>query len=118
MTGNIEISNVVLFFVHEVSTTFLDFILLVLISAKYCSGFVLCLTLIYCTHSHSPISRKTYVGVTARYRHLLEDVRCLVPHHKKESKLDPGNDGMARAVNDICEIRYAKAYEVLFYQMT
>jgi hypothetical protein len=25
-------------------------------------------------------------GMTARYRHLLEDVRNLLPHHKKESK--------------------------------
>jgi hypothetical protein len=26
-------------------------------------------------------------GMTARYRHLLEDVRDLIPHHKKESKV-------------------------------
>mmetsp|Transcript_41173 Transcript_41173/g.63447 ORF Transcript_41173/g.63447 Transcript_41173/m.63447 type:complete len:327 (-) Transcript_41173:93-1073(-) len=44
-------------------------------------------------------------GATARYRHLLEDLRTLLPHHKKESKLDPGKTGMARAVNDIAEIR-------------
>lgn len=44
-------------------------------------------------------------GVTARYRHLLEDLRTLIPHHKKESKLDPGSDGMGRAVNDIAEMR-------------
>jgi ribosome biogenesis protein BRX1 len=44
-------------------------------------------------------------GATARYRHLLEDIRTLLPHHKKESKLDPGKGGMARAVNDIAEIR-------------
>jgi len=44
-------------------------------------------------------------GVTARYRHLLEDLRTLLPHHKKESKLDPGNVGMGQAVNDICELR-------------
>lgn len=44
-------------------------------------------------------------GVTARYRHLLEDLRTLMPHHKKESKLDPGSEGAARAVNDIAEIR-------------
>jgi ribosome biogenesis protein BRX1 len=44
-------------------------------------------------------------GATARYRHLLEDLRTLLPHHKKESKLDPGKGGMARAVNDIAEIR-------------
>jgi len=40
--------------------------------------------------------------VTARYRHLLEDLRTLIPHHKKESKLDAGrNDSVGRAVNDI-----------------
>ena len=45
-------------------------------------------------------------GVTARYRHLLEDLRTLLPHHKKESKLDPGkHTGMGHAVNDICELR-------------
>eukprot|EP00538_Stauroneis_constricta_P001093 CAMPEP_0119560326 /NCGR_PEP_ID=MMETSP1352-20130426/14595_1 /TAXON_ID=265584 /ORGANISM="Stauroneis constricta, Strain CCMP1120" /LENGTH=292 /DNA_ID=CAMNT_0007608285 /DNA_START=53 /DNA_END=931 /DNA_ORIENTATION=+ len=44
-------------------------------------------------------------GVTARYRHLLEDLRTLMPHHKKESKLDPGNEGMGSAVNSIAEMR-------------
>jgi ribosome biogenesis protein BRX1 len=44
-------------------------------------------------------------GVTARYRHLLEDLRTLIPHHKKESKLDPGDDGIGRAVADIAEMR-------------
>lgn len=44
-------------------------------------------------------------GVTARYRHLLEDLRTLLPHHKKESKLDPGSEGAGRAVNDIAEMR-------------
>jgi ribosome biogenesis protein BRX1 len=44
-------------------------------------------------------------GATARYRHLLEDIRTLLPHHKKESKLDPGKCGIGRAVNDIAEIR-------------
>ena len=44
-------------------------------------------------------------GVTARYRHLLEDLRTLLPHHKKESKLDPGNEGMGKAVNDIADMR-------------
>ena len=29
-------------------------------------------------------------GITARYRHLLEDLKTLIPHHKKESKLDVG----------------------------
>lgn len=45
-------------------------------------------------------------GVTARYRHLLEDIRTLLPHHKKESKLDAGGHTAAgRAVNDICAMR-------------
>ena len=53
-------------------------------------------------------------GVTARYRHLLEDLRTLLPHHKKESKLDPGSEGAARAVNDIAEIRSCNS--VLFLE--
>jgi len=50
-------------------------------------------------------------GVTARYRHLLEDLRTLIPHCKRESKLDPGKaggefgGGMAKAINDIAEMR-------------
>jgi ribosome biogenesis protein BRX1 len=44
-------------------------------------------------------------GVTARYRHLLEDLRTLMPHHKKESKLDFGKEGMGEAVSDIAEMR-------------
>jgi ribosome biogenesis protein BRX1 len=44
-------------------------------------------------------------GVPARFRHLMEDLRTLMPHHKKESKLDPGSDGIGQAVNDISEIR-------------
>jgi ribosome biogenesis protein BRX1 len=45
-------------------------------------------------------------GATARYRHLLEDLRTLLPHNKKESKLDPGRKAsMASAVSDIAEMR-------------
>jgi len=44
-------------------------------------------------------------GITARFRHLLEDLRTLIPHHKKESKLDPGHDGVGRAITDIAEMR-------------
>merc|ERR1712157_197720 len=44
-------------------------------------------------------------GATARYRHLLEDLRTLIPHHKKESKLDSGKHGAASAVNDIAQMR-------------
>jgi hypothetical protein len=44
-------------------------------------------------------------GVTARYRHLLEDLRVLMPHHKKESKLDVKNEAIGKAVTDICLLR-------------
>lgn len=53
-------------------------------------------------------------GATARYRHLLEDIRTLMPHHKKESKLDPGKSGVAKAVNDIAQIRSCNS--VLFLE--
>lgn len=59
-------------------------------------------------------------GVTARYRHLLEDLRTLLPHAKKESKLDPGKTGsdlgggMAKAINDIAEMRSCSS--VLFLE--
>lgn len=62
-------------------------------------------------------------GVTARYRHLLEDLRTLIPHHKKDSKLDPGKStpasrddgghgagGVGRAVNEICEVRSCNSF--------
>jgi len=47
-------------------------------------------------------------GVTSRFRHLLEDLRTLIPHHKKDSKLDASKSdsgGIGGAVNDIAEIR-------------
>lgn len=47
-------------------------------------------------------------GVTSRYRHLLEDLRTLIPHHKKDSKLDVkhgDNGGVGRAVNEIANIK-------------
>ena len=47
-------------------------------------------------------------GVTSRYRHFLEDLRTLIPHHKKDSKLDikhGDNGGVGRAVNEICDIK-------------
>ena len=31
-------------------------------------------------------------GVTTRHRHFLEDLRTLIPYHKKDSKLDVGKD--------------------------
>jgi ribosome biogenesis protein BRX1 len=53
-------------------------------------------------------------GVTARYRHVLEDLRTLMPHHKKESKLDPGPEGAGRAINDILQMRSCNS--VLFLE--
>jgi len=47
-------------------------------------------------------------GITSRHRHLLEDLRTLLPHHKKESKLDVAkNDtaGIGKAITDLCELR-------------
>jgi ribosome biogenesis protein BRX1 len=42
-------------------------------------------------------------GITARYRHLLEDLKKLIPHHKKDSKLDDKGD--IQAVNEIAEMK-------------
>ncbi len=51
-------------------------------------------------------------GVTARARHLLEDVRRLLPHHKKEVKLDTKDD--PRTVNEIAEIKSCNS--ALFFE--
>jgi len=42
-------------------------------------------------------------GITARYRHLLEDLKKLIPHHKKDSKLD--DKGSIQAVNEVAEMK-------------
>ena len=46
-------------------------------------------------------------GVTTRHYHFLEDIRTLILHHKKYSKLDVGKGagGVRQAVNDIAESR-------------
>ena len=47
-------------------------------------------------------------GVTSRFRHLLEDLRTLIPHNKKESKLDVSKNqvgGVGAAINEIAEMR-------------
>jgi ribosome biogenesis protein BRX1 len=41
-------------------------------------------------------------GINARFRHLLEDFKKLLPHHKKDNKLDSKGD--IQAVNEIAEI--------------
>jgi len=42
-------------------------------------------------------------GITARFRHLLEDLKKLVPHHKKDNKLDNKSD--LSVVNEIAELK-------------
>lgn len=42
-------------------------------------------------------------GITARYRYLLEDFKKLMPHHKKDNKLDDKSD--IQAVNEIAEMK-------------
>jgi len=43
-------------------------------------------------------------GVTSRFRHLLEDIRTLLPHHKKDSKLDD-KQSIGPALKEICEVK-------------
>ena len=42
-------------------------------------------------------------GVTARHRHLLEDLRKMLPHNKRDAKLDC--KGEPRALNEIAELK-------------
>ena len=42
-------------------------------------------------------------GITARYRHLMEDLKKLIPHHKKDNKLDSKGD--IHVVNEIAELK-------------
>lgn len=42
-------------------------------------------------------------GITTRYRHLLDDFRKLLPHHKREVKLDAKDT--LHVVNEIAEIK-------------
>mmetsp|Transcript_11034 Transcript_11034/g.41200 ORF Transcript_11034/g.41200 Transcript_11034/m.41200 type:complete len:286 (-) Transcript_11034:37-894(-) len=42
-------------------------------------------------------------GITARYRHLVEDLRKLLPHQKKDSKFDAKGD--LSAINEIADVK-------------
>jgi ribosome biogenesis protein BRX1 len=42
-------------------------------------------------------------GASARHRHLLEDLRRLMPHHKADSKMDSKGD--PRQLNEVCELK-------------
>lgn len=42
-------------------------------------------------------------GITARYRHLLEDFKKIIPHHKKDNKLDSKGD--VHVINEIADMK-------------
>ncbi|GIL92724.1 hypothetical protein Vretimale_11764 [Volvox reticuliferus] len=52
-------------------------------------------------------------GVTFRYRHLMEDVLSLLPHSKKESKLDTKSD--RRVINEVADLKNCTS--VLFFEV-
>ena len=49
-------------------------------------------------------------GVTARFRHLQEDIKLLTPHHKKDSKLEAKGD-----VTSVVEIAEFKSCNQVMY---
>ena len=49
-------------------------------------------------------------GVTARFRHLQEDIKLLTPHHKKDSKLETKGD-----VSSVVEIAEFKSCNQIMY---
>jgi ribosome biogenesis protein BRX1 len=42
-------------------------------------------------------------GITARHRYFMEDLKKMIPHHKKDNKLD--NKGDIQAVNEIADVK-------------
>ena len=42
-------------------------------------------------------------GITARYRHLIEDFKKMIPHHKTDNKLDSKGD--VHIVNEIADMK-------------
>ncbi|GFR44959.1 hypothetical protein Agub_g6269, partial [Astrephomene gubernaculifera] len=52
-------------------------------------------------------------GVTFRYRHLMEDVAALLPHAKRESKLDTKSD--RRVINEVADLKGCSS--VLFFEV-
>lgn len=51
-------------------------------------------------------------GITARFRHLLEDFKKLIPHHKKDNKLDTKGD--IHVINEIAE--YKSCNQVIYLE--
>jgi ribosome biogenesis protein BRX1 len=52
-------------------------------------------------------------GTTQRYRHLMEDVRSLLPHNKKEPKFDTKES--LSTINEICELKSCN--NCIFFEM-
>ncbi|CAM9870060.1 unnamed protein product [Chrysoparadoxa australica] len=54
-------------------------------------------------------------GINSRHRHLMEDVRRLLPHHKKDVKLDIGKgESLNAAINTIAEMKTCNS--TLFFE--
>jgi ribosome biogenesis protein BRX1 len=51
-------------------------------------------------------------GINARYRHLMEDMKRLIPHHKKDNKLD--TKGNIQAVNEIASMKSCN--QVMYFE--
>uniref|UniRef100_A0A7S0VNY4 Brix domain-containing protein n=1 Tax=Polytomella parva TaxID=51329 RepID=A0A7S0VNY4_9CHLO len=52
-------------------------------------------------------------GITYRYRHLMDDIISLIPHSKKESKLDTKSD--RGVVNEVAELKNCPS--ILFFEV-
>ena len=52
-------------------------------------------------------------GVTFRYRHLMEDIINLLPHSKKESKLDTKSD--RGIINEVADLKNCNS--VIFFEV-
>jgi len=51
-------------------------------------------------------------GVTSRFRHLTEDIRKLLPHHKTEPKFEKSSS--MREINEVCELKNCN--NVIFFE--
>lgn len=68
---------------------------------------LICLTpLLLAAHSHSHTVSQTggpLRSVARRYRHLMNDIIALIPHSKKDSKLDTKND--RQVINEVADMK-------------
>lgn len=51
-------------------------------------------------------------GVTARFRHLCEDIRKMLPHHKSEAKFEKRSN--FNEINEVCELKNCN--NVIFFE--